>query len=554
MNLRAIAPLLAALASQPLPARACGCFAPPDPALPVVQAGERILFARWDNQIVAHIQIQYAGDAQDFGWLVPLPSLPVLDLGTDELFTKLSAATQPTYTLDYSYPDWNACTHDIFGGGAQSGAADMGASLGDGGAAAPSPLVIEDSIGPYDYAVLKADDKTAMLDWLKANRYFVPGGTDAVLAPYLHPGAYVLALKLKSGKSAGDLQPIVLRYTSDLPMIPIALTSTGAQPHMGIAVWLLGDGRAIPRNYYHTVLNDAQLEWRSGSNYRDVLIRAVAEAPGKHSFVTEYAGPAAPFQSLLDYPGRFGDPAEMKTLTDPVQYLRYLRDHGYYFGGALVAILQKYIPVPDNLFPPANAGTYYYNIDTYLGRGQGPDPALKIDPVALTDEIQPRVVVPARAAAQLFATYPTLTRLFTTLSPEDMTRDPVFSFNPFLPDVPIDHRGKLIYRCSSDRSYVYDAALYTEQGFAIDMPGGDASLPAMPYSLRTEILRESGLPEVVTDNHDAIAKALSVVSPPASGHGGCALERRPSPRPWPAALALLAFLGAGALVARRRSR
>ena len=70
-----------------------------------------------------------------------------------------------------------------------------------------SPLVIQSSIGPYDYAVLKADSKDAMLKWLSDNHYFVPAGTDETVSAYLHPGAYFLALKLKSGKSAGDLQP-----------------------------------------------------------------------------------------------------------------------------------------------------------------------------------------------------------------------------------------------------------------------------------------------------------------------------------------------------------
>ena len=98
MNLlvRVVTPVAAALVlfwSQP--ANACGCFAPPSAAEPIVQAGERILFSMKDGKVTAHIQIQYAGDARDFGWLLPLPSIPTLKLGSDELFTRLSATTQP---------------------------------------------------------------------------------------------------------------------------------------------------------------------------------------------------------------------------------------------------------------------------------------------------------------------------------------------------------------------------------------------------------------------------------------------------------------------------
>ena len=78
------------------PVEACGCFAPPSAAEPIVQAGERILFSVNNGKVTAHIQIQYAGDAKDFGWLLPLPSVPTLKLGSDELFTRLGATTQPT--------------------------------------------------------------------------------------------------------------------------------------------------------------------------------------------------------------------------------------------------------------------------------------------------------------------------------------------------------------------------------------------------------------------------------------------------------------------------
>ena len=80
----AAALLTAGVVTFSSPAEACGCFAPPDPATPVVQAGERILFAVENGKVTAHIQIQYAGNAKDFGWIVPLPSVPVVKAGTDE--------------------------------------------------------------------------------------------------------------------------------------------------------------------------------------------------------------------------------------------------------------------------------------------------------------------------------------------------------------------------------------------------------------------------------------------------------------------------------------
>jgi MYXO-CTERM domain-containing protein len=560
MNRWPIAAAFAVAASTFVPsaAHACGCFTPPNPTVPVVQAGERIVFAAWDGQVTAHVQIQYAGDANDFGWLVPLPSLPTLELGTDELFARLSETTDPSYSVDYHYSSY--C-------GSYQGypASDMGAFFASDlgmGAGGPSPLVVAASIGPYDYAVLKADDKSAMLDWLTANHYFVPVGTDDVVAPYLHPGAYFLALKLHSGQSAGNLQPIVLHYASDYPMIPLTLTSVGAKPHMGIAVWVLGDSRAIPRNYYHAVLDDAALDWTDrgiGESYFDLLTRAVGEAPGRHAFVTEYAGPSAIMKGALDYPGRFGDPTYLATLTDAGDYIRYLAQNGYYFSSALTAILQQYLPLPQGA-QGIDPATYYFNYDYYV-RTYGPI-TNAFDPAALTDEIQQRIVQPTRDAAELFSTFPYLTRMYTAISPEDMTRDPTFSFSPFLPEVSQFHRGDKTSYCVDDDHY--DALLTTEEGFTLFQRGDVLNpLPSLPASLRIEILREEGDPQVVTDNRAAIVSALApanqlAMQDPlsgANGSNGCSVRPGTARRGWIECLGMgLGLLALVALVRGRRRR
>ena len=41
-------------------------------------------------------------------------------------------------------------------------------------------------------------------DWLNENRFFVPDGTAAAMDPYIRPGSYFLALRLRSGESAGS--------------------------------------------------------------------------------------------------------------------------------------------------------------------------------------------------------------------------------------------------------------------------------------------------------------------------------------------------------------
>ena len=173
---------LASVVSLARPARACGCFAPPSTLENVVQAGERILFAVRNGTVIAHVQIQYAGQAQNFGWLLPLPSVPTLKLGTDELFTELNRTTVPTYSATTVFAcARQASASPLFGCSPTALSRSSGGESQDAG----TVVVTRSSIGPYDYAVLRADDRTAMLTWLNDNRYFVPAGTDAAVDPYI---------------------------------------------------------------------------------------------------------------------------------------------------------------------------------------------------------------------------------------------------------------------------------------------------------------------------------------------------------------------------------
>jgi MYXO-CTERM domain-containing protein len=550
-----MAGLAGALALSDGPARACGCFTPPDPSVPVVQAGERILFSVDNGQVTAHIQIQYSGAAGDFGWLLPLPSVPKLELGTDEVFNTLTAQTQPKYHLTRVFN--GNCRFPTVTQGANFGASPN--SGGDGDKSQDPPIVvIQSSVGPYDYAVLHGDSKQDMLDWLAANRYFVPAGTDDVVQNYVHPGAYFLALKLHPGAQVGDLQPVVVHYASDLPMIPIVLSSVAAQPDMGIQVWMLGAGRAIPRNYYHTVINDAAIDWQNaGQNYNDVIIRATREAPGRHTFVTEYAGSAAIMRNLLDRPGRFGDASQLAAITDPVAFVQKMLQNGYPLSAQVTAILGEYIPEPTGITASGvSAAQFYSNLSYYLGQYRRQHPQLwerapmHFDPVALAAQLDQRVAQPTLAAGALFSKYPYLTRLYTTLSPEDMNRDPVFSYNPGLPDWPNVHNGTMSYECglagtdAQDTTYAW---LRTADGFTYAFPAGtrNAQLPSQPASRLIQILRETGDPEVVTDNTGAIASDLGQSN-------GCSVSVG-ARRSGAAGLALLALAVAALIVRRRRS-
>jgi hypothetical protein len=569
------------LLAQAPKAHACGCFAPPDPSVPIVQAGELIAFHMEEGKVTAHIQIAYNGPAEEFGWLLPLPSLPTMDVGTDELFVQLIQQTQPLYRLDLEYN--GDCPFDPNRGGglgfgdSASPNEDAGDD-GDGGGDGYNPLVIRDTVGPYDYAVLRADEKQPMLDWLDANGFFVPAGTDSAVDAYIRPGAYFLALKLLKGNDVGDIQPVVVEYESDLPMIPIVLTSVAADPDMPILVWVLGEHRAIPRNYHHTKINDAELDWlNAAQNYVEVITRAVDEADGHHSFVTEYAGTSSVMTDILDYPGRFGDVGELGAIIDAVQFVQYLTSTGYTSGGntapffqpvftsQVLGILQKHLPVPAALLAEleaqgGGANSYYLSMSYYVGvdRYERPelyeDLDLEFDSVAMAAELDERVVKPTLAAGEMFHKNSFMTRMFTTLSPDEMTKDPVFSFNPDLEEVSNVHSGRLIYYCGiieEDTLTTTPAKLVTESGWELPLPNGTGENPWVdvpwPMSHQIHVVREEGPKQVIVDNTDLI---LATIRTHRGDDGGCGVAGGSSSL---SALLLGAF-GGFVLLRRRRRR
>src|SRR5262249_43899072 len=100
-------------------------------------------------------------------------------------------------------------------------------------------------------------------------------------------------------------------------------------------------------------------------DYPKIAVDAVAEAPQRHGFITEFAGDAAIMKGVLDRPGRFQLP--LKDIHDPVQYVAQLRASGFVFGPELYGVLERYIPEPDLVRKQdVSEDVFYSNLDYYL--------------------------------------------------------------------------------------------------------------------------------------------------------------------------------------------
>src|ERR1041385_5830693 len=164
-------------------ALACGgtfCDSPPPgrPPMPVEQTGENILFVMTEGYVEAHVQIQYNGDPARFAWLVPVPAVPDLSVGSDQLFINLRNGSVPTFTVSNSFDNCGGSGRTSTGGCGfgSSNSEDATASFNGAGTdmtpKTQSDIVArEESVGAFDVTVLQATSAADVTTWLDTNGF-----------------------------------------------------------------------------------------------------------------------------------------------------------------------------------------------------------------------------------------------------------------------------------------------------------------------------------------------------------------------------------------------
>jgi hypothetical protein len=534
----------AAVLTLPQRAEACGGFF--CSRTPIDQSGEKIAFAVGKDGIEVHVQIQYVGDAKQFSWVVPLHAKPELSIGSPQFFSYLDNISAPRFQLDWQQS--NSC-NSRGGFGLFPSAAETDASAPNAGGVT---VVSQESVGPYAAATLQATDAKALTDWLTNNGYDLTEAGKTAIAGYVGPDYYFVALKLQQDKGTGDLRPIVLKMSGAPPCIPIKLTAIAARPNMPIIAYVFSDTRSVPQNYRHVLINESKIDWlNGGSNYRQVANDAVDEAGGK-AFLTEFAG------SVKSLTGQTGglrqldryDTAKLSLIPHPVDFAAELMNQGFAQDPSIQSLLRKYIPMPASLVGKITEQQFYNQLSQYRAQIDS-DPgrlAFKAGDFAL--ELQQTIVEPLQGAQKILDTYPYLTRLFTTMSAEEMDVDPEFQFNPDVGDVSNVHRAKatMVSGCEVP---------FNQQKVKIELADGrwfyqtfsTGPITDGPSAARVESIESSGAPVVLMDNTAAINKVIEGVGGhiPGAGCGGCS-----SVDGFSAALLALGAVSTGLL--RRRSR
>ena len=155
------------------------------------QAGEQIIFRRDGNQVTAVILILYAGEAEDFSWVLPVPGIPELSTGSDLVFAPLEQATRPRFNLETTGEACPSLSPSEVAGPGIFSTADSAAD--DSGVEVLESL----SVGPFDVQILTSDDADAMARWLADNNFDLTDRGSDLIAPYVEEGMNFVAMKLR---------------------------------------------------------------------------------------------------------------------------------------------------------------------------------------------------------------------------------------------------------------------------------------------------------------------------------------------------------------------
>jgi hypothetical protein len=496
----------------PSPAEACGGFFCQQ--VPVDQTGEQIIFGLDDGQITAQILINYAGEAEDFAWLLPVASRPEITLGTMTAFQNLGWRTAPTWNLE-----WQGGECNFFW--AFPGMADSEASAGGGNDDRDVTVVARKDVGPFETVVLESGSTDDLISWLDDNDYDQPAESRPLIDHYVRQGMLFVALRLKKDEPTGAIQPITLKFEEPNPCVPLVLTQIAASPDMPVQLYLVSDTRVVPENWLHVTVNEKKIDWlNSGSNYPDLVTQAVNEASGR-AFVTEYAGTSSILKELIYREGQY-NLAALSTLEDPAAFVMALLNQGFPRDATMQALLRKHIPMPASLVEQGiTEQEFYNNLEGFQEALEGFD----FKPEAFVADLEDRIVKPLRDTQALFDSKPYLSRLFTTVSPDEMTRDPIFVENPDLPDVSNVRTAKAVTACGENPNDPPEAVIITlSSGEELTITGPfqqtwpEITYPEVatdePAAARIELMTDSGPPTVVDPSQvEAVDKALDSKTP-----------------------------------------
>jgi hypothetical protein len=179
----------------------------------VMQPDQKALLWHDGGRETLLLQVKYEGDATDFGWVVPVPERPKLDVASSDIFYELAWITQPVHVTA-----WWSKHRGMVAGGVEG-----------------VTVVEQAQVGPYDATVLAATDARGLTAWLEEHGYAMPPGAARVLKSYVDQQWYYVAVRINA-------QRVYDQLLADLQQIDPEIESLEEAPgHVADRILTLSD-------------------------------------------------------------------------------------------------------------------------------------------------------------------------------------------------------------------------------------------------------------------------------------------------------------------------
>jgi hypothetical protein len=211
---------LALFVTQTVSAAACGGLIAPNGAIRLSRATTLV---EWHGGVEHYLtSFSYNGTASNFGYIVPLPAIPVkVEEGGDWTLQRLFRETHPRPPIE-----------------------DFSFALGARPANTAAQVIEQVQVQALDITVLKGDGQ-AVLDWAKENGFAVDAETHAHLLQYAKGSPIFMAAKYNTDRAQkqrlvfGDGAPVLITLKLAHPWIPFEVLAAGEQVQADL--YLLSD-------------------------------------------------------------------------------------------------------------------------------------------------------------------------------------------------------------------------------------------------------------------------------------------------------------------------
>ena len=218
----------------------------------VTETDQKAVIVYENNLETLILSVNFKGNPQNFGWVIPVPSKPEVEKSEDELFTSLKNLTTPQTKTESS-------TVQMLGWGQKS---------------AEPPLRVEvvetTKIDIYDISTVTSESPEDLSKWLTKNDYQIPQKATSIFEEYIKENWYFICVKIDLSKitqteknqlKTGHATPLQIKFESEKIIFPLKLTSIISEyeslapnsdseisglthlPQLSFLIYVLADGK-----------------------------------------------------------------------------------------------------------------------------------------------------------------------------------------------------------------------------------------------------------------------------------------------------------------------